>query len=167
MLVSCHPSKKLLYICLARTVSNIPLLLCPGTLVIQLTLIGVFLFPIHPCVPTVWADACQLPGALLLEHLLDQWAPRHAARTWQELQAVNVLLVLIWNEVTQLESLEMMPEGRTEDLWDSKEQIWCKIPQMERFDFSFTAWMLHLPAIQAPIYSFEDLLLSQQLCGFL
>lgn len=72
-----------------------PFLFCPGTLVTRLTLIGVFLFPVRPCTPAVWADACQLPGALLLEHLLDQWAPRHAARARQELQAVGTLLVLI------------------------------------------------------------------------
>lgn len=48
-----------------------------------------------PCTPAVWADACQLPRALQLEHLLDQWAPRHAARAQQELQAVGTLLVLI------------------------------------------------------------------------
>lgn len=41
------------------------------------------------------------------------------------------------------------------------------ILQLERFDFSFTAWLLHFAAIQASIYSFWDLLLSQQLCGFL
>lgn len=52
---SCHPVKKLLYSCLARRVSAMPLLLCPGTLVAWLTLIGAFLFPARPCLP-----ACRM-----------------------------------------------------------------------------------------------------------
>lgn len=72
-----------------------PLLLCPDTLVTWLTLIRMFLFPVRPCMPAVWADACQLPGALLLKYLLDQWAPRHAAGAQQELRALGRLMVLI------------------------------------------------------------------------
>lgn len=72
-----------------------PLLLCPGTLVAWLTLIGAFLFPARPCLPAVWSDACQLPGALLLENLLHPWAPRCAVRAQQELQAAGTLLVLM------------------------------------------------------------------------
>lgn len=42
-LVSCHVLKKLLYTCLARTVSNIHPLLCSDTLMTWLTLMSVFL----------------------------------------------------------------------------------------------------------------------------
>lgn len=66
-----------------------PLLLCPGTLVAWLT------FPARPCLPAVWSDACQLPGALLLENLLHPWAPHCAVRAQQELQAAGTLLVLM------------------------------------------------------------------------
>lgn len=50
-----------------------------------------------PPLPAVWSDTCQLPGALLLEHLLHPWAPCCAARAQQELQAAGTLLVLMRN----------------------------------------------------------------------
>lgn len=70
------PREETPFSCLARRVSSMSLLLCPGTLVTRLTLIGVFLSPACPCTPAIWSDTCQLPRALLLEHLLHPHAPR-------------------------------------------------------------------------------------------
>lgn len=167
---SCHPVKKLLYNCLARRVSFVSLLLCPGTLVTRLTLIGVFLSPARPCLPygltpvscperCCWSTS-SIHGLLVAQPGLSR-SCRLLAHFWSWCE-IN------WHN-SKLRRWCQKEEQKTCEIEKNKHDVKLSagILQLERFDFSFTAWLLCLAAVQDSIYSFWDLWLSQQLRGFL
>lgn len=137
-----------------------PPLLCPGTLVARLTLIGVFLFPACPCMPAVCSDTCQLPErcccstscipGLLAVHRGLSRSCRLLARLWSwcEINWHNLDLRR-WCQKEEQKTCEI-----AKNRYDVKLSV--GILQLERFDFSFAAWLLCLAAIQASIYSFWE-----------
>lgn len=143
------------------------LLLCSDTLMTWLTPMSVFLLPhahhVGWCLSAARSAAAKAPpnsGLCATQRGLSRGSRLLAySQSWSELNWYNLNL---WRKCYREEQM-------TSEVAKCKYDVTFSsgILQLERFDFSFAAWLLQLAALQAPIYSFWDWLLSQELCGFL